>query len=282
MANTISEVTRRAIEDYFVASKTSWSGRLSDDDFLGRLYDLTTMFSDDLRFKTAAGDIWQHTVNNSDWDDEWVFTDSRFNLRGCPDVEFLRFLCESLHPVVRPDTKKARTLAAELSRLLAVDGWRLVERSEISGHPVFRAEQIGGSTRVFPEPTGWPKVDRQLQDLRHRLDTAASEEQYQTVGLLCREVLISVCEIAFNPKRHRPVDGVEPSTSDAKRMLECIFEAELRGNGSEEARAHAKAGLRLALALQHKRTADFRLAALCAEATGSIVNLVAIVVGRRG
>jgi len=282
VANTISEVTRRAIEDYFVASKTNWAGRLSDDDFLGRLYDLGTMPSNDSRFRNAAGDIWQHTVNNSDWDDEWVFTDSRFNLRGCPDTEFLRFLCESLHPVVRPDTKKARALAAEINSLLATDGWKVVEGPGISGHPIFIADKIGGSTRVFPEPTGWPKVDRQLQEVRLRLDTAKSEEQYQAVGLLCREVLISVCETAFDPMKHRPVDGIDPSTSDAKRMLECIFETELRGNGTEEARAHAKAGLRLALALQHKRTADFRLAALCAEATGSIVNLVAIVVGRRG
>jgi hypothetical protein len=50
-------------------------------------------------------------------------------------------------------------------------------------------------------------------------------------------------------------------------MLEAIFETELRGSSNEEARAHAKAAVRLALALQHKRFADFRTAALCAEGT---------------
>lgn len=282
MTNAISEVTRLTIFDYFVASNTNWSGRLSDNDFLGRLYDLTKMPSYDLRFKDAAGDIWQHTTNNSDWDAEWVFSDSRFNLRGCSDDEFLRFLCESLHPVVRSDTNNARALATELNRLLAADGWKLIEQSEISGHPVFAAQTVGGSAKVFTEPTGWQKVDRQLQGVRHRLDTATSEEQFQTVGLLCREVLISLCETAFDLKKHRPVDGVAPSTTDAKRMLECIFEAELRSSPTEEARSHAKAALRLALALQHRRTADFRMAALCAEATDAVVNLVAIVVGRRG
>lgn len=51
---------------------------------------------------------------------------------------------------------------------------------------------------------------------------------------------------------------------------------------NEEARAHARAALRLALALQHKRTADFRIAALCAEATASVVNILAVLAGRRG
>jgi uncharacterized protein (DUF1778 family) len=51
---------------------------------------------------------------------------------------------------------------------------------------------------------------------------------------------------------------------------------------SLRATAHAKEALRLALALQHRRTADFRMAALCAEATNSVVNILAVLVGRRG
>jgi len=42
--------------------------------------------------------------------------------------------------------------------------------------------------------------------------------------------------------------------TDAGRMLEWYFSVELRGGANEEARAHAKAALKLALALQHKRT----------------------------
>jgi hypothetical protein len=67
-----------------------------------------------------------------------------------------------------------------------------------------------------------------------------------------------------------------------KRLLDSIFAAELRGSANEEARAHAKAAVKLALALQHKRTADFRMAALCAEATSSVINLLAVLSGRRG
>ena len=86
----------------------------------------------------------------------------------------------------------------------------------------------------------------------------------------------------FVADRHPTLDGVEASDTDAKRMLEAIFNAELTGASNAEARAHAKAALRLALALQHKRTATFRLAALCAEATAAVVNLLAVLAGRRG
>lgn len=135
---------------------------------------------------------------------------------------------------------------------------------------------------MFEEPTGWLKVDRQLQEMRFRLDSAETEEQFQSVGLLCREVLISVAQEIYDPTRHPPVDDRTPSDTDAKRMLEAIFESELKGSSNEEARAHAKAAVRLALALQHKRMAEFITAALCAEGTWSVVNMLAIIAGRRG
>ena len=64
-------------------------------------------------------------------------------------------------------------------------------------------------------------------------------------------------------------------------MLDAYIETELGGSESDEARKYAKASLSLANELQHKRTADFRSAAMCAEATTSVVNLIAIVSGRR-
>jgi len=282
MANEISEVTRRAIFDFLTTSGTNWAGRLPDDDFLARLYDLTSMRSTDHRTRNAAGDIHQHRINWRDWEDDWVFYDSRFNLLWGPDDEFLRFLCETVHPVVRPEPEDARTLAAAYNRELAADGWSIVEDNEISGRPVFAPEKIGHRAEVFAEPTGWQKVDRQLQEVRLRLDTADAEEQYQAVGLLCREVLISVAQEVFDLGKHEPTDAVRPSATDAKRMLEGIFNSELSGGANQEARAHANAALRLALALQHKRTADFRMAALCAEATSSVVNMLAVIARRRG
>lgn len=88
----ISLLTRRDIMDSVVAEKVNWSGRLEESEFLSRLFDLQSLPSTDYRFKNAAGDIWQHRVNNFDWDDDWVFYDDRFNLMNGDDEVFLRFL----------------------------------------------------------------------------------------------------------------------------------------------------------------------------------------------
>jgi len=282
MSNTISEVTRRTIIDELLISGTDWSGRLSEDQFLGRLYDLSVLPTQDRRFKDAAGDIWQHRVNNTDWNNDWVFFDPRFRLLHAPDEQFLLFLCETVHPVVRPDVTNARNLVEMYNSHLRTDGWRLSETNYISGHPVFKANRQDAREEVFATPTGWQKVDRQLQEARLRLETAKTEEQFQTVGLICREALISVTEAVLDPRRHLSMDGVPASDTDAKRQLEAIFAKELAGSVNEEARAHAKAAVKLSYALQHKRTADFQTAAMCAEAATTVVNLLAIIFGRRG
>lgn len=141
-----------------------------------------------------------------------------------------------------------------------------------------------GPTRgaeLFGQPTGWARVDRGIDGVRRRLETAANEEEFQTVGLLCRETLISLAQAVFDPELHHAVDETRPSETDAKRMLEAYVSTELAGRGNEEARRHARAALDLANSLQHRRTAAVRHAALCAEATTAVVNLIAIISGRR-
>jgi hypothetical protein len=124
-------------------------------------------------------------------------------------------------------------------------------------------------------------VDRGIYEIRRRLEQAETEEHFQAVGLLCREVLISVAQVVYDPQRHLSEDGVAPSEMDAKRMLDSYIATELAGGSNEGLRRHAKASLSLANDLQHSRTADYRQAALCAEATSSVVNIVAIISGRR-
>lgn len=273
--NTITEVTRQAIMDY-LSMGIQWSGRLTDHEFLSRIYDLTRMPSTDGRISNALGDIRQHRTNWNDWPADWVFTDPRFNLLWAPDDEFLKFLCETVHPVIRPDEKTAREMVEEYHKRLKNDGWELFEKANISGSPVFGARKIGTRVSIVDEPTGWEKVDRQIQEIKYRLDTAQTEEHYQAIGLLSREVLISLAEATYDIEKYPPLDGTVPSRTDAWRMLESIIETTLRGGTNEEARSHAKSALKLALALQHKRNANYKMAAICAEATMSVVNLVTI------
>ncbi|HUS45979.1 MAG TPA: hypothetical protein VM219_08115 [Phycisphaerae bacterium] len=144
------------------------------------------------------------------------------------------------------------------------------------------SESAHVSTQAEEPASGWSRVDRTLRDLRARLRKARTEDQCQAVGLLCREILISLAQAVYDPEVHRPIDGVQPSSTDAARMLEAYIATELKGKSNEAVRRHTRAALSLANDLQHQRTATTRGAALCAEATASLVNLIAILTGWHG
>lgn len=146
--NRISEPTRRDIIDAIVLERVRWSGRLEEPDFLSRLFDLNSLPSHDYRYTTAYSDIHKHRVMNSDWEEDWVFYDSRFNILHGDDEVFLRFLCEMIHPVVRPDTEEVQRLRQAFNGLLRQDGYELAEKMRLSGRPVFAARQIEPESQV--------------------------------------------------------------------------------------------------------------------------------------
>lgn len=175
--NKITDVTRRDILDvirmgfnetkkdqskdyygheYIEESPTQYRlcyyGRLSETEFLSRIYNLNTMPSSDSRFSNAEGDIWQHTVNNNDWDEYWIFNDNRFELTtGFDDEPLLRFLCEMFHPVVRSESEPWRKFLEIINELLKQDGYELYEKSHISGRTVYGWREIIPNGIVIPE-----------------------------------------------------------------------------------------------------------------------------------
>ncbi|QUS37852.1 hypothetical protein RPMA_02500 [Tardiphaga alba] len=130
------------------------------------------------------------------------------------------------------------------------------------------------------EPTGWERVDRALGNAKTQLARASTEEEWQAVGLVCREVLISLAQAVFDPEVHQPTDGIAPSATDANRMTEAYLQHVFPGESYKEVRGHARAALALALNLQHRRTATRQLAALCLEGTSSAVAVISIIAGR--
>lgn len=127
------------------------------------------------------------------------------------------------------------------------------------------------------EATGWERVDRALSKARVQFETASAEEDCQAIGLLCREVIISLAQAVFDPEIHESLDGVRPSDTDANRMLEAYIGHVFPGASNKEIRAHARASLALALNLQHRRTATRQMAALCVEATASTTAVISII-----
>ena len=72
-----------------------------------------------------------------------MFYDSRFDLMGCDDDLFLRFLCETIHPVVRSDATEVEKLRQLYNTSLLNDGFELAEKTRMSGKPVFVDRHVG-------------------------------------------------------------------------------------------------------------------------------------------
>lgn len=139
----ITQITRKDLFDAMIVEEVKWAGSLEEPEFLSRLYDLKSLPSTDHRFPDAAGDIWQHRINNYDWEDHWVFFDRRFDLMYGDDEILLRFLAETVHPVVRPDVTESQKLVQLYNQYLKNDGFELAEKSRISGKPIYVGRNIG-------------------------------------------------------------------------------------------------------------------------------------------
>jgi hypothetical protein len=124
--------------------------------------------------------------------------------------------------------------------------------------------------------TGWERIKRGIIEINKREKQAENEEQFQAVGMLCRELIISLAQEVFNSGLHPSLDGVEISKTDAKRMLESYIAVALAGGDNEELRSYAKITNKLANTLTHKRTATKKEMMLCTSATFALVNFIGV------
>ena len=142
----ISRTAKINIKQTMIRENISWFGDLNSIQFLSRLYDLESLPSFDPRFKTAHSDIATHTVSFHDWDDDWIYDDSRFNLMNCDDDVYLKFLCESIHPVVRKKSDEATLLMNLYNHELNADGYKITMKISSFGNLGYEATRINPDT----------------------------------------------------------------------------------------------------------------------------------------
>ncbi len=145
MKNKITELTRRDIVDSLLLDKeASFHGSLDMISFLKRVWPLDTMPSEDSRFKNAEGDIWQHTVNNCDYDDSELLY-RRLRIAEIPDEQFARFLEACVNPVVARDPARIDKLAALFDDYLKNDGFSMQKTGQISGRSIYKVISAAGN-----------------------------------------------------------------------------------------------------------------------------------------
>lgn len=198
----ITQITRKDLFDAIVIEKINWSGSLEESEFLARVYNLQEIRSMDQRFPDAAGDIWQHRVNNYDWEDHWIFHDSRFQLINGDDEILLRFLAETVHPIVRSDVTESQRLVQLYNQFLRNDGFELSEKSRISGKPIYIGRNIGTasmpgmkSAKEVLSSTDLVYVAQQIT----RMEAAVNNDPSLAIGT-AKELIESCCKTILSER----------------------------------------------------------------------------------
>lgn len=105
-----------------------------------------------------------------------------------------------------------------------------------------------------------------------------NEGDFQQIGLLCREVIISLAQAVYNPELHGTKDekGTVIGKTDAVKMIGNYINVRLAGSSNEELRVYAKATNKLANLLTHKRNAEKQDMLLNVSATMALINFIGI------
>ena len=127
------------------------------------------------------------------------------------------------------------------------------------------------------EKTGWDKVDKEVDSFKDAISKAQSNREYQAVGMLGRELLITLAQTVYNKEKHPAIDGANISNTDSKRMLEAFVSHCLKEKGKwEKETKYIKNAINFANELTHERSADIVDAKLCYSAVISTVQIIKI------
>lgn len=128
----------------------------------------------------------------------------------------------------------------------------------------------------------WEEIERRMIKIKKAVSKALDIEDFQGIGLQCREVIISIAKIVYKPDLHGIYgdDGISIGESDAVRQLANYIKQNLKGKENEELRSYAKATNKIANALTHRRTSTKIEMLLCVNATIALINFIGILEGK--
>ena len=143
----------------------------------------------------------------------------------------------------------------------------------------FEDTESYSNIETIVELDDWERIKRTVIKIKRESNNAKDEEDFQTIGLLCRDVIISLAQAVYNPMIHGATDdtGKRIGNADAVRMIGNYVSVKLNGSHNKELRAYAKATNDLANQLTHKRSATKKDMLLIVSSTIALINFIGII-----
>ncbi|MDD2797932.1 MAG: AAA family ATPase [Bacteroidales bacterium] len=108
--------------------------------FLGKIWDLRSMPSEDSRYKDAEGDAYQHLVNNDDWTIVDTFL-NRFRLIDGEEKFFITFVELVVSPEVRLNKDDIELYVVSLNSILSQATLKLVVTDYFENLPIYKIKE---------------------------------------------------------------------------------------------------------------------------------------------
>lgn len=154
------------------------------------------------------------------------------------DEEFLRFLAETVHPVVRPNETELRQLVELYNEHLRHDGWEVREVSQISGRPVFAAH----NRLTVPPALGQVEKSVKAGDMAYlsqqitRMESAVEADPALAIGT-AKELVETCCstilvELGVVPDKEWTLSKLVKETASRLRLTPEDVADDARGAAS--------------------------------------------------
>lgn len=122
--------------------------------------------------------------------------------------------------------------------------------------------------------TGWPDVDREIQELRRHFHVASTPQDYRGIGTDCVGVLEALGRTVYDPQRHLRSGETTPPPDKTKQRLGRFIEDALPGPENAELRGLATKTIELAHHVKHRTTPNRRDAGIAADAVILLANML--------
>lgn len=123
-------------------------------------------------------------------------------------------------------------------------------------------------------PDGWEDIEGRIRDLKLRLDSASSVDDYKDVGRRSRDLISDVVNRLYDVTE-RATEATSPTAAETKKRFDTYVGVRFPDNSSyEELRAFMRKALDLANATTHGGTTDHLRALASAQATIGLIRIV--------
>lgn len=154
-------------------------------DFLESIWELRLLPSTDTRFKDLGGDIYQHIINNDDWDLDILFIEKLSLLEN--DEKFQKFIEHVVSPSFNEKESECKIIAEAINEFLNKEKYELaIFNYTDNGFPEYLVTQTAGSSisTDFPANAIHFFVDKNPTGYSHKTSSHKKPKQYPTFILV--------------------------------------------------------------------------------------------------